>query len=93
MLFYDPADIEARLAGSLQPYEVLPSAEWVPAELWQQECPDVGGIAFDASSGRLYLAERLAGPDGRGIIHVYLVRGAGAVFADDFESGGTGAWS
>jgi hypothetical protein len=28
--------------GILEPYEVLPYAEWIPAELWAQECPDAG---------------------------------------------------
>ncbi len=93
ILFYDPADLEARLLGTVQPYEVLPYAEWVPAEFWSQECPDVGGLAFDDDLSRLYVAERLAGPFGEGIIHVYQLEAVGAVFADGFESGDTGAWS
>jgi len=93
ILFYDPADLEARLLGTLQPHEVLPYAEWVPGELWSQECPNVGGLAFDEVSGRLYLAERLAGPFGEGIIHVYQLDPVAAVFADGFESGDTTAWS
>ena len=62
-------------------------------ELWDQECPDVGGLAFDHDLGKLYIAERLAGPFGEGIIHVYQLDGADAVFADGFESGDTTAWS
>ena len=92
VLFYDPADIEARLAGTSEPYEVVPYAEWVPGELWQQECPAVGGIAFDGDSGRLYLAERLAGEWGEGIIHVFQLTGPGTIFADGFERGDTTAW-
>ncbi len=93
VLFYDPADLEARLAGTVEPYEILPYAEWVPSELWEQECPEVGGLAFDEVSGRLYLAEGLAGPDGEGIIHVYELAVADAIFADGFEGGDTTAWS
>jgi hypothetical protein len=93
ILFYDPADLEARLSGVLQPWEVLPTAAWVPAELWEQECPDVGGVAFDETSGRLYVAERVAGPDGQGIVHVYQLGVAGLIFADGFEGGDTTAWS
>ena len=93
ILFYDPTDLEARLSGTVQPYEVLPYAEWIPTELWAQECPDVGGLAFDEGFGRLYVAERLAGPFGEGIIHVYQLEGASVVFADGFESGSTSAWS
>jgi len=93
ILFYDPADLEARLLGTMQPWEVLPYAEWIPTELWEQECPDVGGLAFDHDLGKLYVAERLAGPFGEGIIHVYQLEGAGVVFADGFESGSTSAWS
>ena len=44
-------------------------------------------------ANRLYLAERLAGPDGEGIVHVFELMGAELVFADGFEGGDTGAWS
>jgi hypothetical protein len=93
VLIYDPADLEARLTGSLEPWQVVPVAQWDPAELWEQECPDVGGLAFDEASGRLFLAERLVGSSGEGVVHVYQVRGGAAVFADGFETGGTQAWS
>jgi hypothetical protein len=91
VLFFDPADIADRLAGVLEPWEVLPYSTWAPAELWDAQCPDIGGLVFDEAAGRLYLAERLAGPDGRGIIHVYDF--TGLVFADGFESGDTTQWS
>ena len=93
ILFYDPADLEDRLLGLVEPYQVLPYAEWSPAEFWQQECPSVGGLAFEGSTGRLYVAERLAGPFGRGVIHVYLLREEWILFADGFEDGTPSAWS
>jgi len=93
ILFFDPADLEARLQGTVQPWEVLPYADWAPVEFWSQECPDVGGLAFDGDLGRLYVAERLAGPFGEGIIHVYQLDPTESVFADGFESGDTTAWS
>lgn len=93
ILFYDPADLEDRISGLVEPYEVLPYAAWAPLELWRQECPDVGGLAFDQALGRLYLAERLAGPFGEGIIHVYRLDAEGPIFSDGFESGDTTAWS
>jgi len=93
ILFYDPADLEDRLAGLVEPYSILAYATWVPTEFWSQECPSVGGLAFDANLDRLYVAERLAGPFGEGIIHVYQLDAVGSVFADGFESGGTAAWS
>ena len=77
----------------MQPWEVLPYADWAPVEFWSQECPDVGGLAFDGDLGRLYVAERLAGPFGEGIIHVYQLDPTESVFADGFESGDTTAWS
>ena len=77
----------------MQPYEILPYAEWVPTEFWSQECPGVGGLAFDDDIDRLYVAERLAGPFGEGIIHVYQLNAAEEVFADGFENGDTTAWS
>ena len=93
ILFYDPVDLEARLAGTVEPYEVLPYATWAPTEIWAQECPSIGGIAFDETAGHLYEAERLAGEFGEGIIHVYELVGGGEIFADGFESGGTTVWS
>jgi len=93
ILFYDPADLEARLLGTVQPYQILPYATWVPTEFWSQECPSVGGLAFDADLDRLYIAERLAGTFGEGIIHVYQLDPTESVFADGFESGDTTAWS
>ena len=93
VLFYDPADLAARLTGALQPWAVLPHETWAPTEVRAQECPNLGGLAFDENAGRLYVAERLAGPFGEGIIHVYRLDGAGLVFADGFESGDASAWS
>ena len=93
ILFYDPADLEARLLGTVQPFEILPYATWIPTEFWSQECPGVGGMAFDGAVGRLYVAEQLAGPFGEGIIHVYQLNAEGSVFSDGFESGDTTAWS
>jgi hypothetical protein len=93
VLFYDPDDLAARIAGTQQPYEVLPYASWTPAELWRHDCPDVGGLAFDATAGRLYIAERLAGPFGEGIIHVWELSDTREVFSDGFESGDAAAWS
>ena len=61
-------------------------------ELWEHGCPNLGGLAFDEANARLYVAERLAGPFGEGIIHVWELTDAGSVFADGFESGDTGAW-
>jgi hypothetical protein len=93
VLFYDPADLAAGLSGETSPWLILPYAVWEPEELWNQECPSVGGLAFDATGGRLYLAERLAGPFGKGIVHVYQLEDAGPLFDDGFESGDTSAWS
>ncbi len=30
VLLYDPADVEARLAGTVEPYEIVPYSEWTP---------------------------------------------------------------
>ena len=45
------------------------------------------------AADRLYVAERLAGEFGEGIIHVYEFVGGGEIFADGFESGVAAAWS
>ena len=93
VLFYHPDDLAASLAGIVEPWEVLPYAQWTLAELWSLECPDVGGLAFDEGTGRLYVAERLAGPFGQGIIHVYRLVDPPPLFADGFEIGDTSAWN
>lgn len=93
ILFYNPADLASRLVGAVNPWEVVPYEVWSPTELWEHDCPSIGGLAFDASSGRLYVAERLAGPDGEGIIHVWELGASGMIFSDGFESGDTSAWS
>jgi hypothetical protein len=93
ILFYHPDDLAASLAGAVEPWEVVPYAHWALAELWSLECPGVGGLAFDDDTGRLFVAERLAGPFGEGIIHVYRLHDPPPLFTDGFELGNASAWS
>jgi hypothetical protein len=91
ILFYDPPDLEARLRVKTVSNEILPYAEWIPAEMWAQEWPAVGGMAFDDSSGRLSAAERSAGLFCQGIIHVDRLEDF--VFAHGFETRDLSQWS
>jgi len=92
IIFYDPDDLAARVDGSLEPWNVAPYTTWRPTELWYASS-ELGGIAFDQSSGHLYVIETYAGPGGTAIVHVYKTGGGASVFADGFESGNFTSWS
>jgi hypothetical protein len=75
--FYDPADLAAVAAGSLdpdrpQPYATLPLDDLLFAVRSDQQKRHVGAIAFDRAHGRLFVMEPLA--DGNdSIVHVWQV--------------------
>lgn len=74
ILFYDPEEIKAVLAGTKEPWEVLPYEVYSPAdEMIGGECATLGAAAYDRERGLLYVAEREAGPDGETVVHVWRV--------------------
>jgi len=78
LLFYDPADLAAVAAGSLdpdrpQPYATLPLDDFLFAVRSDQQKHHVGAIAFDRAHGRLFVMEPLADGDDS-IVHVWQVR-------------------
>ncbi len=78
LLFYDPADLAAVAAGTLeadqpQPYATLPLDEYLFAPRSAQQKDHVGAIAFDRAHGRLFVMEPLADGDGS-IVHVWSLR-------------------
>jgi hypothetical protein len=92
VVFYDPAEIAEVAAGGRQPWQVVPYEIYRPvAEVFDADCGQLRGVAYDADRRLLYVTERAAGPFGETAVHVWEVREA--LFADGFESGDTSAWS
>ena len=79
IVFYDPADLAAVAAGTMQPHEPQPYAvmdiEDVLYRTHPEPIPDfyhVGAAAFDRTNGLLYIIEPRADQD-KSIIHVWRV--------------------
>jgi hypothetical protein len=72
IIFYSPADMAASLAGSVDPWDVLPYETWRPSDHYGTT-HEIGGMAFDSSGGKLYVTEKYGGPDGKAAVHVYSV--------------------
>lgn len=69
---YRAADLARVLSGDLQPWDVLPYATWPLEEIGTQH--DLGGVAFDPATRRLYICERRGENDTQPVIHVYQVQ-------------------
>jgi hypothetical protein len=92
MLFYDPADLAAVVAGTRDPWTVQPYAVHRPAtEVFDPDCGFLSAAAHDREHNLLYVAEQTAGPWGETAIHVWRI--ANHLFASDFENGNVGDWS
>jgi hypothetical protein len=107
LLFYDPADLAAVAAGTMQPYEPQPYATLDLDEhlFLNATQPDVtvyigtgnqrhtrlGEPTYDRANGLLYVPELFA-DDYRPVIHVFQLLTT-TIFSDGFESGTTVAWS
>jgi hypothetical protein len=74
ILFYDPDDLSAVIAGTWDPWEVLPYAVYSPAqEVFDRDCAVLGAAAYDPERDLLYVAEQEAGPWGETAVHVWTV--------------------
>ena len=81
ILFYDPADLAAVAAGTIQPYEPQPYAalDITPYLFDPEQSLErykrhlLGATCFDRAHGLLYVFERLADED-RSLIHVWHIR-------------------
>jgi len=75
ILFYDPEDLKAVVAGTKEPWEVLPYEIYSPADkMLGGECATLGAAVYDRERGLLYVAEREAGPSGETVVHVWSVQ-------------------
>jgi hypothetical protein len=72
ILFYDPAELTAVVAGTRQPWEVVPYAVYNPLDrVLRPECATLGAAAYDRARGLLYVTEEEAGPWGETVVHVW----------------------
>ncbi|MBN2414681.1 T9SS type A sorting domain-containing protein [bacterium] len=77
-IFYDPADLAAVAAGTMETWEPQPYAVhdfthllFAPGyDYWEGKRHSVGACAFDPEHGLLYVMERLADED-KSIVHVW----------------------
>jgi hypothetical protein len=72
---YDAHDLAAVRAGRKQPWDVKPYAVWsltLPTESWAHE---LGGVAYDPATGRLFVSQLYAAgePAVYPVIHVYTI--------------------
>jgi hypothetical protein len=65
--------------GDIDPWSVLPYAVWQPEELLLPSpcCYNMGGMAFDAEGGRIFIIERGLGEGdmNAAVVHVWVVNG------------------
>ena len=74
ILFYDPEELKEVLAGTREPWEVLPYDVYSPRdEAFGGECATLGAATYDWERGLLYVTEREAGPWGETAVHVWRV--------------------
>jgi len=74
ILLYDPAELEEVVAGTREPWEVLPYDTYTPVDLvFDSECAMLGAAAYDRQNGCLYVTEQAAGPWGETAVHVWQV--------------------
>ena len=74
ILFYDRAQLAEVVAGTREPWEVLPYEVYSPAdEVLDQECATFGAVAYDQERRLIYATEQEAGPSGETVVHVWSV--------------------
>jgi hypothetical protein len=93
VLFYDPDQLAEVVAGTRDPWDVLPYADHaLTAEVFDPNCASLAGVAHDAINGLIYVTEAGVGDDGETAVHVWKIDGE-LIFRDGFEGGSTNAWS
>jgi hypothetical protein len=74
ILFYDPDDLREVVAGTQDPWEVLPYAVHTVEEVFEPQCAVLGAAAYDQERRLIYVTEQQAGPWGETAVHVWQVR-------------------
>jgi hypothetical protein len=77
VLLYDTQALGQAALGEIDPWSVLPYAIWEPEELFLASpcCYNMGGMAFDATNGRLFITERGLGEGemNAAVVHIWSV--------------------
>ncbi|MEJ2570380.1 MAG: hypothetical protein P8Y98_07540 [Anaerolineales bacterium] len=77
VLFYDTGELGRVALGEADPWSVLPYAVWQPEQLYLPNpcCWNMGGMAFDAEGGRLFITERGLGEGelNAAVVHVWMI--------------------
>lgn len=72
ILFYDPQELVEVLAGSREPWTVVPYQVYRPLEeLFNPACSNLGAATYDRERGLIYITEQEANPDGEIVVHVW----------------------
>jgi hypothetical protein len=74
ILFYDPEDLREVVAGTRDPWEVLPYAVHTVEEVFEPQCAVLGAAAYDRERGFVYVSKGEAGPWGKTAVHVWHVQ-------------------
>lgn len=69
---YNANDLLAVKNGQLQPWQVRPYDVWTFDLPYPENSKHIGGVAYDAASGRIYVSQQLA-DDAKPVIHVFQV--------------------
>ena len=74
ILFYDPEELKQVVAGTRDPWTVLPYETMnLTDHMLDEGCPELGAAAFDRNNGLIYLTEQTAGPSDETVVHVWQV--------------------
>ena len=77
VLLYDTGALGQVALGEIDPWSVLPYAIWEPEELILPSpcCYNMGGMAYDAINGRMFMTERGLGEGemNAAVVHVWQV--------------------
>ena len=74
ILFYDPEDINDVIAGSKDPWTVLPYEVYNPQDvMFDPDCGVLGAVAYDETRGLIYAVEQIAGESGEPAVNVWNV--------------------
>jgi hypothetical protein len=77
ILLYDTQTLGQAAMGVIDPWSILPYAEWEPEELFLSSpcCYNMGGMAYDPAGGRLFITERGLGEGemNAAVVHVWNV--------------------
>ena len=77
VIFYDVQELGAAAQGARPAWSVQPYLVWRPQEFFLQgrSCGQVGGMAYDVVSQRLFVVEKGIGDNNGAVIHVWRVAG------------------